>query len=179
MHISSDSLFSKILKKPSIVQKKMISHMKTKVFHQLWPNNPNAPGPTTSGGFIEVNNCLIWCSTAHKVAGSTLVPPSLLNWSTVHCFYVSIYLFTLTLVVHFACFDTWVLELLLQIKAGFFPCIFSCKNFWPRQELLAPITLLSCLGSSIDCVKGQLISKANFLVLIWTKKWDNFFWFLP
>ena len=42
------------------------------VFHQLWPNNPITPGSTTSGGFIEVNNCLIWCSTARKVAGSTL-----------------------------------------------------------------------------------------------------------
>ena len=44
-----------------------------------------APGPTTSGGFIEVNNCLIWCSIAHKVAGSTFVLPSLQNWSTVQC----------------------------------------------------------------------------------------------
>ena len=74
--------------------------------------------------------------------------------ASTHCFYVSIYLFTLTLVVHFACFDTWVLKLLLQIKAGFFPNI-SYKNFWPRQELLAPITLLSCLGSSIDCVSNK------------------------
>ena len=32
VHISLDSLFSKILKKPSIVQKKMIPHMKAKVF---------------------------------------------------------------------------------------------------------------------------------------------------
>ena len=31
VHISSDSLFSKILKKPSIAQKKMTPHMKTKV----------------------------------------------------------------------------------------------------------------------------------------------------
>ena len=45
------------------------------VFHQLWPNTQKALGPTTSGGFIEVNNCLIWCSTAHKPFGSTFVPP--------------------------------------------------------------------------------------------------------
>ena len=67
-----------------------INHCKNMVFHQLWPNNPNAPGPTTSGlnsgGFIEVNNCLIWCSTAYKVAGCTFVPP-LLNWSTVQWFF--------------------------------------------------------------------------------------------
>ena len=56
------------------------------VFHQLWPNTQKALGPTTSGGFIEVNNCLIWCSTAHKPFGSTFVPPSLVNWSVVHCF---------------------------------------------------------------------------------------------
>ena len=53
------------------------------VFHQLWPNTQKALGPTTSGGFIEVNNCLIWCSTAHKPFGSTFVPPSLVNWSVV------------------------------------------------------------------------------------------------
>ena len=45
------------------------------VFHQLWPNTQKALGPTTSGGFIEVNNCLIWCSTPHKPFGSTFVPP--------------------------------------------------------------------------------------------------------
>ena len=45
------------------------------VFHQLWPNNQKALGPTTSGVFIEVNNCLIWCSRAHKPFGSTFVPP--------------------------------------------------------------------------------------------------------
>ena len=53
------------------------------VFHQLWPNTQKALGPTTSGGFIEVNNCLIWCSTAHKPFGSTFVPPSLVNWRAV------------------------------------------------------------------------------------------------
>ena len=31
-HISSDEVFSKILKKPCIVQKKMIAHMKALVF---------------------------------------------------------------------------------------------------------------------------------------------------
>ena len=31
VHISSDEVFSKILRKPSIVQKKMIPHMKAKV----------------------------------------------------------------------------------------------------------------------------------------------------
>ena len=31
VHISSDEVFSKILKKPSIVQKKMIRHMKAKI----------------------------------------------------------------------------------------------------------------------------------------------------
>ena len=45
------------------------------VFHQLWPNTQKALGPTISGGFIEVNNCLIWCSTALKPFGSTFVPP--------------------------------------------------------------------------------------------------------
>ena len=54
-------------------------------FSPIMTNNPNAPGLTTSGGFIEVNNCQLWGSTAHKVAESTFVPlpPSLLNWSTV------------------------------------------------------------------------------------------------
>ena len=36
MHISSDSLFSKILKKPSIVKKKMIPHIKGLDFSQIW-----------------------------------------------------------------------------------------------------------------------------------------------
>ena len=53
-------------------------------FYQLWPNNPNAPSSTTSGGFIEVSNCLIWCSTAHKVAGSTFAPPPLFT-QLEHC----------------------------------------------------------------------------------------------
>ena len=43
------------------------------VFHQFWPNNRNAPGSTTSGGFMEVNDYLIWCSTAHKVAGFSTI----------------------------------------------------------------------------------------------------------
>ena len=40
MHISSDSLFSKILKKPSIVQKRMIPHMKGMlVFFEMKKND--------------------------------------------------------------------------------------------------------------------------------------------
>ena len=35
VHISSDEVFSKILKKPTIVQKKMIPHMKDKVIFVL------------------------------------------------------------------------------------------------------------------------------------------------
>ena len=46
---------------------------KTCFFHQLWPNTQKALGPITSGGFIEVNNCPIWCSTAHKLFRSTFV----------------------------------------------------------------------------------------------------------
>ena len=45
------------------------------VFHHLWPNIQTALGPTTSGGFIEVNNCPIWCSTAHKPFLKYFCPP--------------------------------------------------------------------------------------------------------
>ena len=37
----------------------------------------------TSGGFVEVKNCLIWYSASHQHFGSTFVSPSLPNWRTV------------------------------------------------------------------------------------------------
>ena len=37
-----------------------------------------------SRGFIEVQNCRIWCLTAKESFGSTFVPPSLVNWRAVH-----------------------------------------------------------------------------------------------
>ena len=50
-----------------------------------YPKGPRSPrlGATTSGYFVEVNNCLIWCSTAYKPFGSTFVLPSLVNWRAV------------------------------------------------------------------------------------------------
>ena len=54
------------------------------VFHHLWPNTQKALGPTTSGGLIEVNNCLISCSTAHKPFVSTFVPPLDWIWELCH-----------------------------------------------------------------------------------------------
>ena len=45
----------------------------------------------TSEGFIEVNNCLVWCSIAHKPFGSTFVPtPSLLKWRTAPCAFIDV-----------------------------------------------------------------------------------------
>ena len=48
-----------------------------------WPNTQKVPGPTTSGGFVEVKNCLNWYSASHQHFGSTFVSPSLPNWRTV------------------------------------------------------------------------------------------------
>ena len=39
------------------------NNCKNMVFNKLWQSTLKALGPTTSGGFIELNNCLIWCST--------------------------------------------------------------------------------------------------------------------
>ena len=65
----------------------IFSKITAKTFHQLWPNTQKALGPTTSRGFIEVNNCLIWCSTAHKPFRRLLsITPSLLNWRTLQWF---------------------------------------------------------------------------------------------
>ena len=126
--------------------------------------------------------------TTLKIKGATATDTYLtfgyihvnVSFASTHCFYVSIYLFTLTLVVHFACFDTWVPKLLLRIKAGFFPNV-SYENFWTRQELLAPITPLSCLGSSIDCVsnksffwnKPEKVFGNEYLLTLFSTRWDT------
>ena len=59
-----------------------------------------------------------------------------------------------------------------------------CLWLWKLGGLVPPLGLESChdfvSGKLGFCRKGQLISKANFLVLIWTKKRKKlFFWILP
>ena len=119
------------------------------VFHQLWPNIQKTLGPTTSGGFIDVNNCLIWCSTAHKSYKSTFVPHSLLNWRTVHCY------------------------LLLNIRKD---SVGSC-GIYTREVVSKKVASFRALnitkrdtGECVVSAKGQLISKCPFVVFKFSKK---------